>query len=72
MNYIGRILPDDVSTENLMEFLTEALLLVPVEYPYRGPSQYENGDFHWFSGIEEVFHKNIKVYELVFHGGVVK
>ena len=78
MNYIGRVLSGDLS---VFKFLTEALLLVPEEYPYRGPLQYTNGDysyictvggdFHWFSGREEIFYKNAKVYELVFHGGDV-
>jgi len=78
MNYIGRSLSDNFS----IEFLTEALLLVPEEYPYRGPLQYAHGehsyrctidgDFHWFSGREEIFYKDTKVYELVFHGGYVK
>jgi len=79
MNYIGRLLTEDFSIYN---FLNEALLLVPEEYPYRGPLRYDNGDFsyrcsvngdfHWFSGIEEIFYKDSKVYELVFHGGDVK
>ena len=78
MNYIGRTL----SEEFQINFLTEALLLVPEEYPYRGPLRHDNGefsyrcsvngDFHWFSGVEEIFYKNNKVYELVFHGGDVK
>ena len=78
MNYIGRTLSDDFS----IDFLTEMLLLVPKEYPYRGPLQYTDGDysykcsidgdFQWFSGVEEIFYKNTKVYELVFHGGDVK
>jgi len=79
MNYIGRLLSEDSS---IFKFLTEALLLVPEEYPYRGPLHYTNGDysykctidgdFHWFSGAEEIFYKDTKVYELVFHGGDVK
>ena len=82
MNYIGRLLSDDASIEMLMKFLTEALLLVPTEHPYRGPLQYDNGDFsykcivngdfYWFSGTEAIFYKNNKVYELLFHGGDVK
>ena len=78
MNYIGRNLSEDFSAK----FLTEALLLVPEEHPYRGPLQHDNGDFsykctvdgdfHWFSGVEEIFYKNNKVYELVFHGGDIK
>jgi len=80
MNYIGRTLEKDSSIN--FNFLTEALLLVSEEYPYRGPLQYENGDysykctidgdFHWFSGSEEIFLKGTKVYELIFHGGNVK
>ncbi|MCL2572932.1 MAG: DUF5680 domain-containing protein [Defluviitaleaceae bacterium] len=78
MNYIGRLLSQDSS---IFDFLNEALLLVSAEYPYRGPLRHENGDylyicavegdFHWFSGVEEVFYKGDKVYELVFHGGDV-
>jgi len=78
MNYIGRTLSADFS----INFLTEVLLLVPEEYPYRGPLQYKDGyysykcsikgDFLWFSGSEEIFYKNTKVYELVFHGGKVE
>jgi len=81
MNYIGRPLSEDVPVELLWKFLTEALLLVPEEYPYRGPSQYDNGDFsykctvdgdfHWLSGREEIYFKGDKVYELVFHGGSI-
>jgi len=79
MNYIGRLLSEDPS---IFKFLNEALLLVPEEYPYRGPLHYTDGnysykctidgDFHWFSGMEEIFYKNTKVYELVFHGGDIK
>jgi len=78
MNYIGRVLSEDFS----IKFLTEVLLLVPEEYPCREPLQYSDGDysykctvngnFHWFSELEEIFYKNTKVYELVFHGGDVK
>lgn len=78
MNYVGRILSDGFSGD----FLKEALLLVPEEYPFRGPLSYHNGDHHyhcqvdgtfeWFSGREEIFFKNQKVYECLFHGGIMK
>lgn len=82
MNYIGRILADEFSGD----FLKECLLLVPKEYPYRGPLVYANGDykyhckyhcivngeFGWFNGYEEIFCNGIKVYECVFHGGCIK
>jgi len=79
MNYIGRLLSEDPL---IFKFLTEALLLVPNEHPYRGPLHHENGDFlykcsfdggfDWFSGVEEIFYEGTKVYELMFHGGAVK
>lgn len=78
MNYAGRLLTEGFSGV----FLKEALLLVPKERPFRGPQVYYNGDykyhcvvngeFEWFSGYEEIFFKDAKVYECVFHGGLVK
>lgn len=78
MNYIGRILDENFSGD----FLKEALLLVPKEYPFRGPMVYENGDykyhcivngkFLWFNGYEEIFCNDKKVYECTFHGGIIK
>jgi hypothetical protein len=78
MNYIGRVIAEGFSGD----FLKEALSLVPLEYPFRGPLQYSNGDyiyicsikgeFHWFSGYEEICFQGNKVYECVFHGGDIK
>lgn len=78
MNYHGRVLSEGFSGD----FLKEALLLVPEEYPYRGPYVYHNGDFtyhcivngtvDWFQGYEEIFLLEEKVYECYFHGGMVK
>jgi transcriptional regulator with XRE-family HTH domain len=78
MNYIGRITAEGFSGD----FLKECLLLAPKEYPYRGPAVYQNGDykyhcivngeFDWFNGYEEIFCKDIKVYECIFHGGSIK
>ena len=77
MNYIGRVISDEFSGD----FLKDALSRVTEEYPYRGPLRHEtedylytcsvNGDFHWFSGHEEISFKGKKVYECVFHGGDV-
>jgi hypothetical protein len=77
MNYIGRIVEDKFSDN--FKFLTEALLNVQEEYPFRGPLEYKNGDysyyckingdFHWFNGIEEIYFKETKIYECMFHGG---
>lgn len=77
MNYTGRVLEEQFSGD----FLDEALSLVPLESPYRGPSLYRNGDytyhcnvvgeFTWFHGREEIYYRDIKVYECLFHGGKV-
>ncbi|BCZ46098.1 hypothetical protein psyc5s11_21650 [Clostridium gelidum] len=78
MNYIGRVLDEGF----LGDFLKEALALVPKEYPYRGPLEHENGeykyictvegDFTWYSGHEEIYKNDVKVYECNFHGGLIK
>lgn len=78
MNYAGRITADGFCGD----FLKECLLLVPKEYPYRGPLVYQNGDykyhcivngaFEWFNGYEEIFYHDAKVYECFFHGGYIK
>ena len=78
MNYVGRVLDDGFSGE----FLKQALLLVPEDYPYRGPYIYRNGDYsyhcivngdvQWFQGYEEIFLLDNRVYECHFHGGIIK
>lgn len=78
MNYMGRILAEGFCGD----FLKECLLLVPKEYPYRGPLVHQNGEysyhcivngeFAWFNGYEEIFYNDTKVYECIFHGGCVK
>ena len=78
MNYVGRVIADGFEGD----FLKEALLRVPEESPFRGPAQYENGeysyvcnvtgDFHWFYGVEEIYFKGNKVYECLFHGGDIE
>ncbi|EKQ57965.1 MULTISPECIES: DUF5680 domain-containing protein [unclassified Clostridium] len=78
MNYIGRVIDDKFSGS----FLKEVLSLVTKENPYRGPIIYQNGqhkyhciingEFNWFQGHEEIYFDNIKVYECIFHGGLIK
>lgn len=77
MNYAGRVTGDNFSGD----FLKEALLLVPYEIPYRGPLAYSsglytyrsevNGLFDWFQGREEILYKGEKIYECVYHGGLI-
>jgi transcriptional regulator with XRE-family HTH domain len=78
MNYCGRVIGEGFSGD----FLKEALLLVPTEFPYRGPFVYHNGDYSyhcivsgdvdWYQGYEEIFLQNDKIYECNFHGGSIK
>ncbi len=78
MNYSGRVLGQRFSGA----FLDEVLMLVPEEYPFRGPLVHSNGDysyhcsisggFEWFQGYEEIFCCGDKVYECYFHGGAVR
>ncbi len=78
MNYMGRVLSDGFSGS----FLKEALRAADVKMPYRGPEIYQSGeytyrckvtgDFTWFQGCEEIYQGDQKVYECVFHGGLLK
>ena len=78
MNYVGRVTGEPFSGD----FLKEALLHVPEEKPYRGPQQYENGDytyrcesdgsFDWFQGTETIAYRGKTIYECRFHGGIIR
>lgn len=78
MNYIGRVTGENFSGD----FLKAALLQVPFEMPYRGPSAYSDGDysyecsvqgeFDWFQGKETICFKGSEIYECFFHGGTIK
>ena len=78
MNYMGRVLADGFSGN----FLKEALRAADEKMPYRGPEIYQSGeytyrcnvtgDFTWFQGYEEIYQGDQKVYECVFHGGLMK
>lgn len=83
MNYIGRVLEDSTTSGEFSgDFLKEAMRSVPEEIPYRGPLLYQKGDytyhckitgdFTWYQGEEDIFCKSKKIYECVFHGGMVK
>lgn len=39
------------------------------EYTYRCNV---TGDFTWFQGYEEIYQGDVKAYECVFHGGLMK
>ena len=76
--HMGRVLSDGFSGN----FLKEALRAADEKMPYRGPEIYQageytyrckvTGDFTWFQGCEEIYQGDQKVYECVFHGGLLK
>ncbi|MDF2804235.1 MAG: putative transcriptional regulator, partial [Anaerocolumna sp.] len=78
MNYTGRTLQEEFSGS----FLNTVLLQVKEELPFRGPVLYKegdytyhnhiNGEFSWFHGREEIYYKDILVYECLYHGGIIK
>lgn len=78
MNYVGRVFDDNFSGD----FLKNALKNVTDTMPYRGPKKYEeddyvyicdaDGDLDWFEGREIIFYKNKEIYELRFHGEILK
>jgi hypothetical protein len=79
MNYYG-IVTDKEHFSG--DFLKESLLRVPADKPFRGPKDYSegeykyscdvDGDLYYFSGKEEIFYCGEKIYECLFHGGVVE
>lgn len=78
MNYSGRVIHPKFSGD----FLKKALINVPCSMPYRGPALFKSGQFtyhcsvegtfQWFSGCEEIFYEDTKVYECKFHGGIIE
>lgn len=77
MNYNGKVLCDKFSGS----FLKEVLFAVTEDMPYRGPRVYVkgeftyqcmvDGDFDFFIGKEEIYLNKEKIYECIFHGGLV-
>lgn len=78
LSYQGRVLDRNFSSK----FLKEALFHVTPERPFKGPVHFQkgasvyhcqiDGSLEWVTGREEVYFNEEKVYELVFHGGIVK
>jgi hypothetical protein len=82
MNYYGYAIPSkNLSLKDLYAFLREALKRVNTKNPFRGPEKYEErffkyvnnveGDVRQFEGTEKIFHKEIEVYSLPYHGGFI-
>lgn len=81
MNYYGKMLVDSIPA-GFGEFLKDALMHVPADCPYRGPVEYNDGDYTYhckvdgemerFIGEEEIIFLGKPVYWLAFHGGEIR
>ena len=81
MNYYGKMLVDK-APDGFGKFLKAALLQVPADAPYRGPSSFSEGDFEYhcswrgslqqFEGEEAISLDKKTIYRLTFHGGEVR
>lgn len=83
MSYAGGVLPcaDKSQIMNIYSALREALCLVCVESPFRGPKNYSNahysyvnvtnGTLNQFNGHEAICYNQANVYELFYSGGMV-
>jgi hypothetical protein len=85
MSYAGGVWPTNVLTEEIpaiYSFLHEALRLVEASQPFRGPGTYQQSTYlYWnesqgnltrFTGREAIYHGSLLVYELRYHGGLVR
>jgi hypothetical protein len=79
MNYYGIVISDVLDIGAIYNFLKKAMSLVGEQKPFRGPSEFREGDFEYkdrnegdisrFKGTEEILFKGKKVYVLEYHGG---
>lgn len=82
MNYWGLVIPNSSDPKKIYSFLSDAMSLITIEYPFRGPPIYEKnslkytnrqmGSFESFNGVEQIFEENKKVYDLYYHGGTMQ
>ena len=80
MNYSGYMLSPEIPA-GFSEFLKAALMRVPADAPYRGPSTFRQKGFEYrcrgegtpenFYGKEAVHLNGQAIYELRFHGGII-
>ena len=71
-----------VQNVKIYSFLKKCLKKVNANNPFRGPSEYQSGEYIYknktkgdidnFYGEELICYKNKKIYELKYHGGLVE
>jgi uncharacterized protein DUF5680 len=85
MSYAGGVSPDITDRGRFLAiyaFLRQGLLRVGEGRPFRGPSQFEQGDFRYtntsdgdiseFHGTEQIHHGATRVYDLRYSGGIIR
>jgi hypothetical protein len=81
MNYYGAVTDESVPSADVYKVLQRAMQRVAAKRPFRGPSEYREGDFAYhdqsegsvdsFSGEEVIYFQGRQVYSLKYHGGKV-
>ena len=69
-------------TPGIYEFLQAALRAIPLTAPYRGPENFEDGNFRYtnrilgvisrFSGVEIIQFERLPIYQLHYSGGLLR
>ena len=82
MNYYGKVSSDVVPAKQVYQFLQKAMREITLDRPFRGPSNFKDGDFEYldentgtidcFVGIERILYQGQEIYHLDYHGGQVK
>ncbi len=82
MNYSGKCLNQNYEAKNIFNFLKKCLQQVNQKTIFRGPKEFKkdnfkylnkiNGNIKYFYGEEYIYHKNKKVYELRYQGGIIQ
>ena len=82
MHYYGKVLSETLDVKEIYEFLKKALSLIDESLPFRGPKILNKGDFSYrnsssgfveeFHGVEMILYRGRRIYELAYHGGLVK
>ena len=83
MNYYGRIIePEKISAAEAGQIIKESLSLMYREGRFLGGFEYQTGnstytdssqgDLESFTGMEWITRENVRVYELLYHGGLIK
>ena len=83
MNYFGTILrPDKITSPQAGEMIMKSLSRMYLEGRFLGGFEHQvgvlryvdqnEGDFRLFRGREQIFYGDELVYELVYHGGILR